>query len=98
MNKRQLWLLIIKELNHCVHNAHILSVINILLDEMVKELLFGNEIKIINFGTFYIKRIKPKRIKSVASGNITTTKGTNAIRFRLSHKLARELEEGKDNV
>jgi nucleoid DNA-binding protein len=99
MNKKQLWLLLVKTLNYNVHNAHILSIINILLDELVKELINGEEIKIINFGTFYIKTIRPKHIKSIVSGNIMTTKETKAIRFRLSRTLARELEkEEKDNV
>lgn len=93
MNKRQLWLLIIKELNHCVHNAHIFSIINILVEELIKELLVGNEIKIINFGTFYIKTINPKKIKSVISGNIMTTRKTKALRFRLSSKLVKYLSK-----
>jgi nucleoid DNA-binding protein len=93
MTKKQLWLLLVKILKHNVHNAHILSIINILLEELVKDLMNGNEIKIINFGTFYIKNIKPKQIKNIATGNITTTKETRAIRFRLSRALARELEK-----
>lgn len=100
-NKRGLWLLIVKELKHTIHNAHIYSVISILIGELVKELLIGNEIKIINFGTFYIKKIKPKRIKSVVSGNIMTTRETKALRFRLSSKLAKFLSKErqyKDNV
>ena|SRR5208282_3864256 len=93
MTKKQLWLLIVKTLNHNVHNAHILSIINILIDELVKELMDGKDIRIVNFGTFYIKTIKPKQIKNISSGNITTTKETSAIRFRLSRTLARELEK-----
>src|ERR1700722_2600715 len=92
-NKRQLWLLLIKRLNHFVHNGHILSVINIFFDELVKEILAGNEIRIINFGTFSIKDLKGKRFRDIVSQKIALSKSTKALRFKVSRNLSKYLSD-----
>lgn len=101
--KNKLWGLVSKKLNYSIHRLHILSIINILIDEMIKELKQGNEIKIPGFGTFTVNELKPKKIRSVVSKKIKFAQRTKSLRFRLSRTLSkylskRSVEEMKKSV
>lgn len=89
--KNKLWALVSKKINHSIHRLHIISVINILIDEMIKELKRGNKIKIPGFGTFSINELKPKKIRSVVSKKIKFAQRTKSLRFRLSRNLSKYL-------
>ena len=95
-NKRQLWVYIIRDLNHFVHNLHIFTVISILIDEILKDLKDGKEIRIVNFGVLKIEKTKPKKFKDVKTGKIEMSKGNNKLIFRLSRHLKKFVVEKKD--
>lgn len=95
-SKRQILLLLIKNLNYIFHNAHIYSVMNIFLQEVKKELLLNKKIKIGNFGTFNLVDLKSKKIKSVKDGSIKNTKSSKSLRFKISKKLSKYMLENKE--
>jgi nucleoid DNA-binding protein len=101
--KNKLWLLITKRINHSVHRLHVLSIISILIEEIIAELKSGKEVKISNFGTFRISKLKPKKIISVATKEVAFAKKTKALRFRLTRRLSKylsikSLEKMKNSV
>lgn len=83
--------LVSKYTNGFVHRLHIMSVINIFIDEMIIELKNFSNIKITGLGTFSIVELKPKRIRSVVSGEIKFAAKTKSLRFTLDRKLERFL-------
>ena len=89
IDKKKLWRLIIKDLNYSIHISHIFSVINILIDELIRELKSGKEISIKNFGVFKIKTLKPKKIISVRTGKVKFVERTKALRFVIAKRLTK---------
>ena len=89
ISKRKLSTLVAKELKGIVHSLHILSVINILIDEIVKELKNGNSIKIINFGTLSLKNMKPKKFLDLSTRKILWSKQYKTLRFKLTKKISK---------
>jgi nucleoid DNA-binding protein len=88
-NKRKLHSLICKDLNHIIHHLHIFSVINILIEEIIKELKSGNEIDIGNFGIFSIKELRPKKIISLTNREVKFVDRTKVLRFKIARKLTK---------
>lgn len=82
-SKKDLWILISKSMNK-IHRLHVLSIINILIDEMIKDLLAGKSIKIKNFGTFKLNSLKPKKIVNLLTNRVKFAQKTKSLRFRMS--------------
>jgi nucleoid DNA-binding protein len=91
-NKRKLYSLICKDLNHIIHHLHIFSVINILIEEIIIDLKSGKEIDIGNFGIFSLKELKPKKIISIINREIKFVDRTVALRFNIARKLTNLLK------
>jgi len=89
--KRELIQPIAQNLGDSINVAHIASVLSIFIDEMTKELLSGNEIKIANFGTFLLKNIKGTVFRNVVSKKLATSKKTRALRFKLTRRFRKWL-------
>jgi len=90
-------------MKHSIHRLHVVSIMSILIEELIKDLMQGKDIKIPNFGTFRLKELKPKKIKNITTKEIKFARRTNALRFRLTRKLSRylskrSLEEMKKSV
>lgn len=85
--------MITKKINHSIHRLHVMSIISVLIDEMIKELKRGGEIKIPNFGTLKINNLKPKKIRSISTNKIKFAKRTKSLRFRLSKKISKYLSD-----
>jgi nucleoid DNA-binding protein len=94
ITKNKLRDIISRKISHKVHRIHILSIINILIDEMIKELKSGKDIKILGLGTFSLNDLKSKKIINVVSKKIKFTKRTKSLRFRLSKSLSKYLLKG----
>jgi len=94
LNKKVITGLVGKRLKGLINSFHIFSVVNIFIDEFRKELLTGKEIKITNFGTFYLTNIKERRVMDIKTGEIIVAKPTKALRFRLSDSFKKQLEKG----
>jgi nucleoid DNA-binding protein len=82
-----------KKSGYTIHKLHIFAIINILIDEMIKELKTGKPIKIEGFGTFHLNSLKPKKIRSVYSKKIKFAQKTKSLRFKLTKDLSKYLIE-----
>lgn len=102
-SKTDLWHMVAKRINHNVHRLHVISIITILIEEIIKDLKLGKEVKIPNFGILRLKDLKPKKIRSISTKEIKFVKRTKSLRFRLSRNLSkylstRSLEQMKNSV
>lgn len=91
INKRKLWQYVNLKINRMVHHYHVLSVVSILFDEMVKDLRQGKEIKIGNFGTFIMKSLRPRKYFNVREQRVMLSEGHRIIRFILAPRLRKKL-------
>lgn len=96
VDRRFLWRSVNKTLNYKIHSAHVLAIINLLFDEIIKELLAGNEIKIGNFGILKLKNTKPRKYHNVVNSKIMESKGGKVLRFIISSKLSKFLIKNLD--
>ena len=90
-NKSTLWVLITKKINYSVHRLHVRTIVRILIEELIKDLKQGKEIKIINFGIFKLKDLKPKKIRSVSTKKIKFVKRTKSLRLKLTRTISKYL-------
>ena len=60
IDKRTLWRYVNKKINRKIQSFHVISVINILFDEMIKDLKAGNLIKIFNLGSLCLNTTQPR--------------------------------------
>jgi len=87
ISKRVLWHKVNAKLRGRIHSTHVYSIINLLIDELIADLLKEKDIKIINFGTFTFKKMKERRFWNVATKEIVTMPGNYVLRFFISDKL-----------
>ena len=90
-NKTTLWKFVSKQINHKIHRLHVMSVVSILLEELIRELKLGNKINIGNFGTFELRELRPKKVRNIATKQIKFVGKTKALRLKLSKKLLKYL-------
>lgn len=74
-------------INFVVCSRHVLSILSILLEEIVKDLKDGKEIEINNFGTIYLTKVNPRYYHSVVTGGLVKSKEYRTLRFILSKKI-----------
>lgn len=71
-----------------ISNEHVISVVNLLLEEIFKELKKGNKIHIRNFGSLEIFQPKPKKIVNINTGKEEMSIRKKRLRFRLDDQLS----------
>lgn len=93
MNKRKIITKVRKNIEG-IGYFHIYSVVNILLDELKKDLLKNKEVNIVNLGKLQLKTFNSKMVKNVRTGKMTATKKYSALRFKLSETVLKFLKKG----
>lgn len=96
VDRRFLTQYVSQKLNRVILFSHIQSIISILLEEIMKDLLDGKEIEIGNFGIFLIKKTLPRRHFNYMTGQCEIAVGRKIIRFKLNKKLRRILANNLD--
>jgi nucleoid DNA-binding protein len=94
IDKRRFWRYVNKKINHLINHAHVLSVISILFEEILKDLKDGKQIKIRNLGTLILQRTKPRKYYNVVFQQIMQSESHQILRFKLAtpiHKILRAL-------
>ncbi len=86
VDRRFLWQYVGRKLRGKVLVVHVMSVVNILLDELTKELLTVGSIKIGNFGKMFFKQMSPRRHYDFSRKKIMEAKGRAVLRFKLNKK------------
>lgn len=101
INKKILWRFVNIKIKRIIHHYHVLSVINILFEEILKDFKRGKEIKIFNFGTLKLKNTKPRRYHDVRFNKILLSKAHRILRFTLTRPVRKKicfyLDTKKDN-
>ncbi len=96
INKRQLWHYVNRKIKRIIHHYHVLSIITILFDEMIKDLKRGKSIKIFNFGKLELKPLKPRRYFDVRHQKVMQSVGHRILRFTLAPSIRKKLVENLD--
>ena len=91
IDKRKFWKYVNKKMSRVIHHYHVLSIINILFDEMLIDLLKFKEIKIFNFGTFFIKKTLPRKYHNVKLKKVMKSNGNRIMKFNLSRKIKKNI-------
>lgn len=86
-----LWRYVNIKINRIIHHYHVLGVITILFDEMLKDLKRNKKIKIHNFGLLQLKEMKPRRYHDVRFNKVLLSEGHNILRFTLFSPLKKKL-------
>lgn len=91
INKRLLWQYVNRKINRSIHHAHVFSVICILFEEILKDLQQGKEIKIANFGKFFMKEMKPRKYHNVRYMQVMQSCGYKILRFSLLRGVRKKI-------
>jgi nucleoid DNA-binding protein len=74
------------------HRFQVLDVLTILLEEMIRDLKEGKEIKIHNLGTLQLVKTKPRMHCDITQGNRSVlSKGSWRLQFQLLDRIAKRL-------
>ncbi len=91
IDKRKLWQYVNLRVKRFIHHYHVLSVISILFDEMIKDLKSGKDIKIFNFGTFSLKKMPPRKYFDVRHQKVMYSDGNKILRFTLTPAIRKKI-------
>lgn len=87
LNKQKLIKRISKELKQTIELKHITAVVSILFEEIARDLLENQKIRIKHFGNFFLKQTKEKRHMNIATREIDTHPSRKKLRFEIAEKL-----------
>lgn len=91
LNRKILWKNTCKKINNSVHSKHVYAVMSILFDEIRKDLLNGNKIKINNLFTLKKKDGYLKKHYNYVLKKITESKAREKILITVSPKLRNKI-------
>ena len=89
--RAKLWHYVCAKINYVIHSAHVFAVIEILIEEMVKDLMEDKEIRIYNFGIIKLKRMPDRNHYDFIKKDFTITPGHRILRFVIFDKIKRKL-------
>ena len=96
INKRQFCNIVANKIGPTINKAHIISVVSILFEEIFKDLAAGLKFKIGNFGTFFLKKMKPRKFFNVTEMKVTESIGNKIFKFKFSKKNRRKILDAID--
>lgn len=96
ISKRVLWRYINQKIKHVINHYHVLGIMSILFDEILKDLKSGKTIKIFNFGSLSLEETKPRRYFDVRYQQVMQSDGHKILRFVLASKLNKKLRKHLD--
>lgn len=91
ISKRCLWRLINKKIKRLIHNYHVFSIISILFEEIIKDLIDGKSLKIHNFGTLELVKTKSRKYHDVRFKKIMQSNGHMIMKFSLARKIKKKM-------
>jgi nucleoid DNA-binding protein len=93
LSKRDVVLLLIKQMKGQLHNIHIFGIVQVFIEEMIKELKDGRVVLIPNFFSVRLEEVGGKTIRNVKTGKIEKSKSKNKLRVQISRRLAKRVSE-----
>ena len=91
INKRLLWKYVNRKIKHTIHRYHVFGVMNILFDELLKDLKNGKEIEIFNFGSLKLKDSKARLYHDVTRRQVLMSKKHRILKFSLASAIRKKL-------
>ncbi len=96
LNKREFCDIVFKTVKGSIAKKHVTNVVSIFLEELFKEIIYTNKLKIINFGSFHLKKMKPRKFFNVKEGKVTLSEGNNLLRFNMCKKIKKIIYKSLD--
>jgi nucleoid DNA-binding protein len=93
ISKRDLWRYVNRKIKRLLHRYHVLAVIDILFEEMLKDLRQGKSIKVVNLGTITLQPTKPRWYHHVRLRRMVLSPGHRIMRFSLARPIHKKLVE-----
>ena len=91
ITKNILWKYVNRKISHSIHSAHVFSVISILFEEIINELVKGKQLRIVNFGVIRLVDMKPRKYYDVVRKCVMHSNGNKMFQVVLSPKLKKKL-------
>jgi nucleoid DNA-binding protein len=93
LNKKDIWIAVNKKINYTVNSKDTFVIINILLDEIKKDLYENNKIFISNFGTFYLKNLPERKMWSFVTNKYVTQRARKKLAIVLDPFLSKVIKQ-----
>src|SRR3989304_1401991 len=91
VDKRTFWKFINKKIGRKVKSYHVISIINILFEEILSDLKDGKDLKIFNFGEILLKNTKPRKYHDVRYNRIMLSSGNKILKLVLPRVIRKKL-------
>lgn len=96
IDRKKFWHYVNVKLKRLINFSHVFSIIIILFEEMIKDLVAGKELKIFNFGKLVLKKQNSKKYFDVRYQKVMECKGNKILKFNLAPKLKKKLYKNID--
>lgn len=96
IDKRTLWRYVNRKIDRSIQAFHVISVINILFDEMISDLKEGKDIKIHNLGVIFLKQTEPRLYYDIRFKRVMMSAGSKILKFILAPKLRKKFVKNLD--
>ena len=91
-SKREFWRFLNIKIKRSVHHYKVYSIMSVLFEEIVKDLVEGKTLNIVNFGKLKLKTTNPRKYFNFVLGKTATCeKHKRILRFTLEKKIKLKL-------
>lgn len=97
ISKRDLWRYVNIKIDRCVNHYSVFGVINILFDEILKDLQEGKSVEIHNFGVLQTKKMNPRLYHDYQEQTKKMSVSNRMLKFTLSPTLKKILYQYIDD-
>ena len=91
ISKRVLWRYVNIKINRVIHHFHVMGIISILFDEMLRDLKANKSIKIHNFGEIKLKDMPSRNYFNVRLQKVMHARGKKILRFTLKDSIRKKI-------
>lgn len=91
IDKRFFWKYVNRKIGRKVKSYHVISIINLLFEEITNDLKSGKGLKIFNFGEILLKNTKPRKYHDVRYNRIMLSAGNKMLKLALPRVIRKKL-------
>lgn len=96
ISKKKLIILVNQKIENVISPLHVKSVVSILIEEMVKDLVAGIDIQVVNFGKIFLTPSKMRKYFDFHFKEVKETMSRRKIKFHLSFNFLKKLRTSLD--
>lgn len=86
----------LKNIGYIINGSHIKAIVNIMFEEVLKEIVKNKIFNIGGFGTFIFRKLAPRTYHNVITRKMETAEGNNILEFKLDKNLQKTLLNNLD--